>query len=474
MRNVRGLGHATAFRLLLCAAPVAAASFLTAPGAWGQSAADKATARQLATEAIKLYRAGKHAAALDKMQRAQSLFDAPIHLLYIARAQEKTKLLVDSAETYRKLIRSNLGPNAPQAFVQAVEDGRKELAALVPRLPSLKVDVEPANVSGLDVRIDGNKVSAAIVGVDRPANPGAHTIRVAAPGFKPIEKKVSLKERQKLAVPFKLEPDESGGGAVVPPPPGGETTPPDGQPPGDEGTKPPEGGPKKKPSAIGFMAGLRLGGAAPSGSVRNIGGTELPLGDLFKTGGGGEIHGGVRIAKYFTPLVYFGQYILGPGPEFDSIPKPGVEVTTTGRHTSAGLGVMIGTPRGQMGGFGEVGISFLHEFAATEAAAGQGLTCDLERTFSGNALRLGGGGNIPIGGDLLHLTPFAMVSIGVFSEEDSTQAGTTTACNELFTEDVLGPRDVLKGPIDGEDQTTHSVFLFGVGGDFLFGGDSTK
>src|SRR5688572_3828355 len=84
--------------------------------AFAQSAADKATACTLATEGIKLFRANKFAEALDKLQRAQALYDAPVHLLYIARSQVKLDKLVDGSETYRRLIRFPLETNPPPAF----------------------------------------------------------------------------------------------------------------------------------------------------------------------------------------------------------------------------------------------------------------------------------------------------------------------------------------------------------------------
>ena len=65
------------------------ACLLVAPAAFAQSAADKATARQLASEGIELYQKGSYAEALDKLERAEALFDAPVHLLYIARTQAK-------------------------------------------------------------------------------------------------------------------------------------------------------------------------------------------------------------------------------------------------------------------------------------------------------------------------------------------------------------------------------------------------
>ena len=68
---------------------VLAAVLFAASPVLAESAADKATARELATEGIELYKKEKYSEALDRMKRAEQLFDAPVHLLYIARSQEK-------------------------------------------------------------------------------------------------------------------------------------------------------------------------------------------------------------------------------------------------------------------------------------------------------------------------------------------------------------------------------------------------
>jgi Flp pilus assembly protein TadD len=96
----RRFGGASLLRLALVVAAGAATVVSSVP-AQAQSAADKATARQLATQGIKLYGEGKYAQALDLLQRAQTLYDAPVHLLYIARCQHRVGQLVESAETYR-------------------------------------------------------------------------------------------------------------------------------------------------------------------------------------------------------------------------------------------------------------------------------------------------------------------------------------------------------------------------------------
>jgi len=92
--------------------------FVTAAARPGvaETAADKATARELATAGIQLHQQGKHAEALDQLRRAQELFNAPVHLLYIARAQEKLGQLVEAAENLRTLSRQVLQPGAPEAW----------------------------------------------------------------------------------------------------------------------------------------------------------------------------------------------------------------------------------------------------------------------------------------------------------------------------------------------------------------------
>src|SRR5215471_15936936 len=135
-----------------------------ADSALAQTAADKATAREAATEGIRLYKSGKYADALDRLRRAQSLYDAPVHLLYIARAQDKLGQLVEASENYRLLDHYTLPAGAPAAWTSAVEDGRKELANLEPRIPKLRIVATPANLKDAAVEIDGAKVSSAVLG----------------------------------------------------------------------------------------------------------------------------------------------------------------------------------------------------------------------------------------------------------------------------------------------------------------------
>lgn len=451
-----------------------------------QSAADKATARKLAVEGIKLYEAGKHAEALDKLQRAQALYDAPVHLIYIARAQVKLGQLVDGAESYRKLIRYKLEPGAPKVFRDAVADAKQELPEVEPRIPSLRIDVKPTDVAELTMTIDGQNVSSAVLGVERPINPGEHTVRIEAPGYSPVEQSVTVAEREKKVLPIELERDESqplAGGAAA----GGT-----GQ--GEGGGKGPEKAPgkgeptKKKDEGfwdnVGFLIGLRLSGALPGGKLGGdeaIGTIVGPTGvmvtqgsnpadfdadvsEYFGPGGGGELRGGIRIAKHFTPMVFFEQHQLQPQDGFDQVTlPPSAEQTNVVVHRAVGIGVMLGTPAGQVGGYGEIGLVLADQYVAqTEVIGGAQGDCDYTTTFTGGAFRVGGGANFPVA-SFLHLTPFAAVSIGSFSEV--TQEVTDGAC-------TLGNGSKTQTTTIPEDRTeAHTTIVLGLGGDFVFGAD---
>src|SRR5579862_8974161 len=72
------------------------------------SDAERAGARELFKEGDQLQRAGHFAEALDKFQRAQQVFAAPTNVLRIAECNAALGRLVESAESYRAVVRSPL------------------------------------------------------------------------------------------------------------------------------------------------------------------------------------------------------------------------------------------------------------------------------------------------------------------------------------------------------------------------------
>ena len=280
-------------------------AMLTAASAWAQTDADKATARALAQEGMALKKGGKYDEALEKLQRAQGIFDAPTHLLLIAQCQVSLGKLVEGAETYRRLVRRKLGDDAPKAFRQAQQIASKELAAVQPRIPKLRIQLAPEGVRGYSVRIDGAQVPAAVVGVDRLANPGRHVVEVTAPGYAPAKVQLQLSEGQVLPVEIELEGD-GGGGVVASPPPTTHRSYATPQP------EPPAKKDAKEGSGLALLLSARLktvfpGGEFGTASFDTYGDVDGGnVADSFGPGGGIELQAGLRFADNWAGNLYLG------------------------------------------------------------------------------------------------------------------------------------------------------------------------
>jgi len=434
------------FRGLFSVVPALALSFVLCDVARAEtSAADKAAARQVATEGIQLFKAEKYSEALDRMRRAQALYDAPVHLLYIARAEAKLGLLVEASEHYRQLDRYTLPANPPEAWSAAVEDGRKELASVEPRIPKLRVMTEP-QVSDAGLRIDGADVSSAAVGIPRPINPGKHRVELATPGQPWSAADVDVAEGTTRDVVFKVQP----GAAAAPQATTGVVA-----TAGEGGAEP--GAPKPEPF-VGFLGGLRLGLAVPMGTVFQLAnGREVRMSDVATPGGGIEFHAGVRLGKYFTPLFFLAGHALSHPDRYDVAglgDATAVELKSAAGGTF-GIGVLVGTPPGKIGAFGEFGIGLVDYLSISFKNAGlNGGDCKVEAT--GAQLRFGGGAIIPVT-KWLQLTPVANLALGQFTK--TSAAGCSDAVST-----------VLKSEVPDGDQRTHGMIFLGVGGDVVVGG----
>ncbi len=455
--------------------------------AGAQSAADKATARQLAIQGVEAYRKKDYAGALGKLSRAQNLYDAPVHLVYIARASAKLGKLVEAAEAYRKLVRTRLGAGAPDAFREAVEDGKKELPELEPRIPKLRIDVEPADIEGLEVKVGESQVPVAALGANRPTNPGDLVVTASAPGYADGKQSLKLAEGETKAIKIVLEENADGGG--------GGAAGAGGSGSGGEGGG--SAGKAADPGGLGFVLSVRLAGVTPSGTafttsapgVGGFGDQEIAMADLYGPGGGGELRGGVRFLRYFTGHLVAGLYQLKSGEEFDKVATPLVSMNaeSEARLGQFGVGVAVGTPPGKLGAFGELDFMLVHSFATTRSLEGDkklptAVNCEEEWVASGRGLRLAGGVNIPLSKSF-QLTPMLGVTFGGFSDFEVSGCDEGGDRRSPDTFDEWKGKNPTEDPsayplIDGliidkqeRDGTTHTVGFLGIGIDWLFGAD---
>lgn len=194
--------------------------FLLAPvsvSAQTNDASARAAARQLAQEGIEAYLAEKYVEAESKLEKGYRLFATPTLGLWSARARMQLGRWVDAAERYREtlLLSGAVGNQATQT--EALQDAKKELDALLPRVPSLTLQLEAASLNEVKLTLDGVALSSAFIGVERPTDPGKHEL-VALRRSDRIVLQVQLAEGEHKLLPVRL-------GAAEPPLPAAKAPP---------------------------------------------------------------------------------------------------------------------------------------------------------------------------------------------------------------------------------------------------------
>lgn len=172
----------------LAAAVVVLACSAAPAAAFAQSAADVALARELFTDGSRLAEAGDWKAARERYARSLALKRAPITLYSLGIAQQNTGELVDATENLRAFLAQPSEP-ATQPYEPLA---RAAIAEMAPRIGRLRIEVQPALPAGASVTVDGDPVSAAALGHERPADPGEHDVVGAAPGREPVRVRVRV------------------------------------------------------------------------------------------------------------------------------------------------------------------------------------------------------------------------------------------------------------------------------------------
>ncbi|HEX2881355.1 MAG TPA: hypothetical protein VHO25_17625 [Polyangiaceae bacterium] len=225
---------------------------------YAQSDADKAAARAAAQQGVQAYTEGRYADAADLLNRAETLYHAPPHVLYQARTQEKLGHLIEARELYMKLTRETLAPTAPEVFRSAQADANAELTALEARIPYLTVVLTPANANA-KVMLDGVELPPAMIGLESPINPGKHRAVALVGTTEGPAQEIDVVEGARLKV--EVSPAAPAAPVVTAPP----------ATPQDQGTSDPG-------------KGLRIGGYVALG----VGVVGLGVGTVFLVSGAGK------------------------------------------------------------------------------------------------------------------------------------------------------------------------------------------
>ena len=248
---------------------------LSAPlPAFAQSDEQRAAARELATEGAQAYQDGKYDQAVDLFTKAESLYHALPHLLFLARAQAKLGHFVKAREAYLKITRETLAAGAPQAARDAQRNASSEVSAVEAQIGRLTVTVDGREQArDLVVSVDGAPMSAVLIGVPQPIDPGEHKVEAVATGFRAPAQSVTVAPGARVPVVLKLEADAA---AVAPVPVAAPVAP---EPVAATPLPPPDvsGPPTSDAGTSHGPNGLRIGSYVAFG----VGAVGLGLGTVF-------------------------------------------------------------------------------------------------------------------------------------------------------------------------------------------------
>ena len=193
--------------LLPSAAPLARADSPSGP-----TDEQKASARLLGTDGVRLAMAGDCRNAVDKLSRAEAIIHAPTTALPLAKCQIQLGKIVAGTEILNRLFNEVLPANAPEPWIEAQKQVQPLLDAATPRIPKLRIHVDglPPGTGDLRVTVDGDAVPSVILDNDRATDPGTHHVAAVASGYTSASADVTLAEGQARTVVLTLEPIPGG------------------------------------------------------------------------------------------------------------------------------------------------------------------------------------------------------------------------------------------------------------------------
>lgn len=193
-------------RRLLASFVVGASLLLTGAALADSSPQDIAQARELGGQAQAAFQAGNLAESERLWLAAEKLYPAaPTLTLGLARTQAKLGKVVLAQESYNKIIREQgQSTNLTPAFKDALEAARNEIGAVQKQIANVVIRVESGTVTPT-VTLDGQPVSSAGLGLERPVDPGAHAVHAEAPGYKPADTRFEVAAAGKAEAKLVLE-----------------------------------------------------------------------------------------------------------------------------------------------------------------------------------------------------------------------------------------------------------------------------
>lgn len=167
----------------------------------------RTTARDLATQGTHAFNAGNFEDAAKLFERAYALVPAPSIALLRARSLAKLGRFLEATDVYEQTARLKLGSAAPEAYTRAVKTARDELEEVRAHLSHIKLVLSGvATGQQVEVTIDEAPMADALIGIDRPIDPGPHHIAAQSDGKVLASRDVSLTEGNRYEIELAVNP----------------------------------------------------------------------------------------------------------------------------------------------------------------------------------------------------------------------------------------------------------------------------
>lgn len=146
------------------------------PPAEAGEASSREEARTLGYAGVRAYGQGDYAAASEQLERSFALLPVPSLGLWSARALVKRGKLVEAEQRYRTVVKMRVAADDSDVQQAALETAQAELLELLPRIPTLRVQIAGARPEDVSIMLDGTPLPLERWRQGEPVNPGPHQI----------------------------------------------------------------------------------------------------------------------------------------------------------------------------------------------------------------------------------------------------------------------------------------------------------
>lgn len=176
---------------------------LAEPALAAQNEATRTTAREVATQGLADYDAGRYEQAADKLVSAFEAVPLPTLAVYAARALEKTGHLIRASELYLKAQQLKPDPTWQAVQLETQQKAAEERAKLVPRIPRLEVHLQGATPEEVEVAIDGLVIPRSLLGQPQLVDPGKRKV-TGRRHLEQVEEEIEAHESQTGSVTLRF------------------------------------------------------------------------------------------------------------------------------------------------------------------------------------------------------------------------------------------------------------------------------